>query len=777
MKSYVAVGFGNNFFYPLGADALPVPPSLLDDADVGDGEVTGADIEKDEKTSDANGSNGNGDHHAATTTTKKCCNKSSLDVRLLPLQANSNSNGPTESAVDTTTPSSCDNARDWILANTSTIPAGQVEDGKPQHRQLNAYASTQAPIVSCGATHTTFVFNESSSFSSSSSSGQAHLLGTIFGHVHAKLTPQPTRLPLKIVRIASGRRHVLALTEGANASNDQRGSGILLSWGAGHFGQLGHGSELTSSLEPRIVERLLPQSVGGRIIDIAAGGLHSMAVVAVENGLSKVAPGGVVIRETKAFAWGSNRKSQCGIEGGKCATVPSPMPVVLVKREERKGAGEVDRVDRVVHFEKLEGGRLHSVGLTAYGEVFTWGSTSMGRCGQSAADTARGGDRRICQEPRYVSALRSVAIYSIAAGDAHTLALSKNGRVFAWGAGGDGQCGQGHIGNLFTPKSVMEVYFEDCEKDAGVSHDVNGGSQHETDFPRPNSNVEFEVAMEEEGLSRVLGMTRAEKRIVKIRASGCYSAAVTSQGEVYTWGYGSGAAIGHPIPSGGSSLPMLPLIEGNQYSYSTTAKVYPEGCSETDNVRDCYSFDTELNVLMPRRVEAVRRLGLHAEDVSLGPGHMVIVCSLSGSTDDNGIQHSNQMNQSAVDTFDNNQNSDNDSVPNGDPGQAHTSDLPETLIPLNEAFNTESGVNASMASTGEAASITTHESVESCCNSKTKRRQNPSGFLAKIKSSRSSRESAVSYDPSRPCASKEKKKSFLPVGKLIDAAFHRSGGK
>ena len=40
----------------------------------------------------------------------------------------------------------------------------------------------------------------------------------------------------------------------------------------------------------------------------------------------------VVVRETKTFAWGSNRKGQCGIEGGKCATVPEPLPVVLVKR-------------------------------------------------------------------------------------------------------------------------------------------------------------------------------------------------------------------------------------------------------------------------------------------------------------------------------------------------------------------------------------------------------------------------------------------------------------
>ena len=471
-------------------------------------------------------------------------------------------------------------------------------------------------------------------------------------------------------------------------------------------------------------------------------------------------------------------------------------PVFQGRQMEGKKGGEceeVSRVDRVVHFEKVQGGRLHSVGLTAYGEgetmlycckmyfregilcflnaVFTWGSTSMGRCGQSAAETARGGDRRICAEPRYVSALRNVAIDSIAAGDAHTLALSRNGRVFAWGAGGDGQCGQGHIGNLFTPKGVREVYFEDGKKDIGDLTEKS--EQNEADLPRPNSRVELEVAMEEEGLSRALGTTRAEKSIIRIRAAGCYSAAISSHGDVYTWGYGGGVAMGHRIPSDASSLPLLPLIEGNQYSYTTTAKVYPEGCDENDNVRDCHAFDTELNVLTPRKVDVVKQLGLHVEDVCLGPGHMVMIASIEAEVDENGLQNSNEQSQSTMEESYNNQNSDTHNVPSGDSGPTGTSESAEDLIPLNGALNTEGGVNVSMASTTEVASNTTYESLESTCNSKTERRRDAkAGFLSKIKSSRSNRDISVPNETST-CATKEKKKSFLPVGKLIDAAFHR----
>ena len=387
--------------------------------------------------------------------------------------------------------------------------------------------------------------------------------------------------------------------------------------------------------------------------------------------------------------------------------------------------------------------------------VFTWGSTSMGRCGHSVTSNPRGGDRRICQEPRYVSALKNVVVRSIAAGDAHTLALSKNGRVFAWGAGGDGQCGQGHIGNLFTPKDIREIYFEDHDS-------TNNDDDSEAAKVKANIKVESEVAMEAEILSHDLGATKNnETGVVRIRAAGCYSAALTSNGDVYTWGYGGGLAMGHPIPANQSDLPMLPLIEGNQYSYATSAKTYPEGCSETDNVRDCVCFDTELNVLVPRRVEAIKKLGLNVEDVSLGPGHMVAICSMSSSTDHHEGEHSVETSKTTLEASDNNQTSDTDEVSSGDFGQQ---DAPETTPdpPLNDSVNTET-------STAEAASNISHESVESASSKIEKRR---SGFLSKMKSSRSNR-NVSSPQESAACTGKEKRKSLRQVGKLIDAAFHR----
>jgi len=779
MKTYCALGLGNNFFYPLGTDSLPIPLNLLLEEE--------EEEEEEEEVGSDTGDNVDSGGEANDIENKDADDKEERPgtgtlVSLLPI--NPNASGQISTKEDHEFAS----ASEWLQSHLPSRPADKN----------TKYSANIQPLVSCGATHTSFILPKQNA---TSAAGEAHLVGTIFGHTYHNLTVQPTRLPLRIMRVSSGRRHVLALTEGASP-----GGGVVMSWGAGHFGQLGHGPDLTSCLEPRIVERLLPHVVGGHVIEIAAGGLHSAAIVATSSKNQKAFPAtngdtkeSIIVRETKTFAWGSNRKGQCGIEGGKCATVPEPLPVVMVKRGEttkREEDTKTDLVDKNVHFEKLSLGRLHTVALTAYGEVFTWGSTSMGRCGHSSMDPGRGSDRRFVQQPRHVSALRNVSIEAITAGAAHTLALSKGGRVFAWGSGSDGQCGQGHAGNLFSPRAVQGLPTGSSvlqkivpKKKAPTKEEPNDDSKgkdanEEEHIPHVNSKVAMAVTMEEEALSKALSMSQISNvsppspepksdKIVSIHASGCYSAAITAHGEVYTWGYGSGA-IGHPIPPGEESLPLIPIIEGNQYSTATAAKVFPKGGSEDNIIRDCRCFDTDLNIMLPRIVECTRTLGLRAEDVSLGPGHMVILCSIQGNSDDNGISNEHEAGQLLHNNADGGQDSVTEDRSNsnntGEAKESGASGSAQGLTSLNDAYP---GItwNKESEPLDEFGTIKTVESNDSSSKSE-KRRRSP-GWMTKIKSSRSTNKNCTSQ--SLPGPESEKKKSFMHMGKMLDVV--RRGGE
>jgi alpha-tubulin suppressor-like RCC1 family protein len=846
---YCALGFGDNFFYALGKDALPVPNHFLSKKEEERGEqgreVDGKEHEQQQKT---------------TPTTSTTC------VSLMPIHPNDDvaecandtpivSKGTTateneEELDDDEISHEYASAEDWLrhrlLAQSVTASSSRTH-GK--------FISHNLPVLSCGATHTSMIVPGSSSTATKSSSssanrgeaaptiaGDAYIVGTIFGHTHHHLTIQPSRLPLRIVRISSGRRHVLALTEGSTPSYSSTttssfssfassssstsptyGAGVAVSWGAGHFGQLGHGTDITSCLGPRIINRLLPHVVGGKVVDIAAGGLHSAAIVVPLNATNSncrrvvmypstnsSSSGSnnneILVRETRTFVWGSNRKGQCGIDGGKCATVPEPLPVVSVRR----GGGDAmasmtpgsggdaptdHPVDKYVHFEKLSLGRLHTVALTAYGEVFAWGSTSMGRCGQGGPTTSSNGgeyngsstaDRRFVQRPRHVSALRDVVIESIAAGGAHTLALSRGGRVYAWGAGGDGQCGQGHAGNLFSPRVVWGL-----PPFGGVGGEEESSTHDKSDscIPHVNSKIAMAVTLEEEALSKALSMSQIKistsvppsfepdsDRVVSIRASGCYSAAITARGEIYTWGYGSGPAIGHPIPIE-NDLPYIPIIEGNQYSIATSAKVFPEGGSEDNIIRDCRCFDTDLNVMLPRRVECIRTLGLHVEDASLGPGHMVVLCSLKGISD-NDDEKQTDSDILLLDTNDGVACGTQFDVPSKNTlkgkakHQIGTSVSAQGLTLLGDARPTiASTTNATNDPIGD--SVTTIESIESSVSDN---RRRSSGWMSKIKPSSRARKNSLPASPLPISPESEKKKSFMQKLRRGNASASGGGG-
>ena len=66
-------------------------------------------------------------------------------------------------------------------------------------------------------------------------------------------------------------------------------------------------------------------------------------------------------------------------------------------------------------------------------QVFAWGSNASGQLGLE--DTVNRA------EPTLVAALWAMPVAALAAGDAHSVALTTNGFVFAWGCNTRGQLG------------------------------------------------------------------------------------------------------------------------------------------------------------------------------------------------------------------------------------------------------------------------------------------------------------------------------------------------
>mmetsp|Transcript_8791 Transcript_8791/g.26070 ORF Transcript_8791/g.26070 Transcript_8791/m.26070 type:complete len:173 (+) Transcript_8791:564-1082(+) len=81
--------------------------------------------------------------------------------------------------------------------------------------------------------------------------------------------------------------------------------------------------------------------------------------------------------------------------------------------------------------------------------LFTWGRGEDGQLGL--------GDTSDQDEPEYVDALRGVGIRQIACGSGHTVVLSTEGEVYTWGRGDDGRLGHGDNGWKYVPRITRSL--------------------------------------------------------------------------------------------------------------------------------------------------------------------------------------------------------------------------------------------------------------------------------------------------------------------------------
>lgn len=217
--------------------------------------------------------------------------------------------------------------------------------------------------------------------------------GTTIG----RLTPvDVTGLSSGVTAIAAGNSHICALLL----------AGGVKCWGWNGTGQLGDGSTTT---------RLAPVDVAGLSSGVAAISLGSAHTCAITQA------GGVK-------CWGYNTNGQLG-DG---TTTGSLTPVDVAGLSTGAAA--------------IAAGYGQTCALSLAGGVKCWGMNGIGQLGDGTTTTRL--------TPVDVAGLSS-GVAAIAAGNAHTCALTLAGGVKCWGLNGDGQLGDGTTTPRLTPVDVI----------------------------------------------------------------------------------------------------------------------------------------------------------------------------------------------------------------------------------------------------------------------------------------------------------------------------------
>ncbi|XP_033210790.1 probable E3 ubiquitin-protein ligase HERC4 isoform X2 [Belonocnema kinseyi] len=102
-------------------------------------------------------------------------------------------------------------------------------------------------------------------------------------------------------------------------------------------------------------------------------------------------------------------------------------------------------------FKKAACGACHTLVVNEWGNVYCWGCNTEGQLGLDSSSFAE-------PVPRMIKALGTSVVVQIACGLKHTLALTNNGELYAWGSNKEGQLGLGPgIRKELKPKLVSSL--------------------------------------------------------------------------------------------------------------------------------------------------------------------------------------------------------------------------------------------------------------------------------------------------------------------------------
>lgn len=305
-----------------------------------------------------------------------------------------------------------------------------------------------------------------------------------------------------------------------------------------------------------VTARNTPVSVGGAIktfCQIAAGNQHSLAIDKYNNtwawgpasswqlgnnaATSVRTPKSIVLGANKTFcsiaisnfsnaidkngrvwSWGLNTAGQIGDNSTTARYTP------------------VSVLGAVKTFCQISNQAQHVLAIDKNGRAWGWGNNVSGKIG----------DNSTTQRNTPVSIVGTIKTFCrIFAGNQHSLAIDKNGRVWAWGNNNFGALGNNSIVNQFTPVSVLGATKTFCEIAAGVQFTIGLTNSGRAWGWGQNYAGQIGNPVEVVSSNTPISITGAIKTFCKIFCGGYHALAIDKNGMVWGWGYNDFGAIGN----------------------------------------------------------------------------------------------------------------------------------------------------------------------------------------------------------------------------------------
>jgi alpha-tubulin suppressor-like RCC1 family protein len=558
----------------------------------------------------------------------------------------------------------------WGLGNYGNLGTGSTEDCWTP-APVAVLDGTSQPVVgiAAGAKHSLAVTQYFPDLMSGGNLfawgfGGSGRLG--LGNTRASLKPSMIEHPGTFVDLCCG--------EASSGAIDLHGA--VYTWGCGSFGRLGHGEETDTPL-PREVE-----SLGGTpCMQLAMGMTH--AVVVTRKGrlfawgqgaglglldendhsvvptprevlqpdldktlVTQVACGTyhslVVTKDGELFSWGTGTEGRLGISGSAFKTEAFPKPLAITggakgwvgdpaednanhKKKRERGGGKEDDTNTVI---AVSAGGSHTALLfgtaatTAAGgcDMWMWGGGDHGQTGLGKLVDEL---EPKCAIPS--ASMSSVKVTMVACGVYHTLIVSSTSSLYSFGSGEFGQLGNGNTGSITIPELVNLRGVVSIAAGEDHSAAVLQSGELFTWGSADSGKLGVGAAM----TSGIIGLPRQVPKLTEqIKDVDCgqsHTAAVASDGSLYTFGAGWFGRLGHNSTANKySAAKVLPFGEDEPFPVTIVAC----GSYHTCAVHEGYLYicGRDRSVCQPDHLKAFTKMAFDRDPKEPAPIITAIAC-------------------------------------------------------------------------------------------------------------------------------------------------------
>ena len=276
---------------------------------------------------------------------------------------------------------------------------------------------------------------------------------------------------------------------------------------------------------------------------------------------------------------------------------------------------------------RIDAGKDFSLAVDETGRLFSWGDNSKGQLGDNALGSDSKHPARIGSDSNWAG---------VSAGESHTLAVKKDGTLWAWGNHADGRLGVGvvtadrkapvQVGGAahWIPASAGSRYSLAVDNNGGLwAWGLNDSGQlgyTATDTLRTLREVTFRGR-------KIPGQVGTDSDWDKIYAGFDYSLAIRTDGTLWAWGGNSSGQLGFGTPLDGTgelTSQTTPRQAGRSANWADISTAAPDGDNGgTKPVSHTLAIDTE-GRLYSWGSSGSRELGRGAASGYLRPGEITL---------------------------------------------------------------------------------------------------------------------------------------------------------